>query len=169
MIFVIVSSVAVIAVLGAAVWLIARREHAVHASQSAAFVTKPISFGRGMAWIAVKSCDAAKVAGVLGLNSPQTVNLQRGISSLYDRRLNHRAILITPPINGWVIIAGQALPQPLGGGFADKCTPLVMSLSKKFGEAQYFLSFQPLDFFAWAKASNGDLQRMFATGDEGLI
>ena len=64
---------------------------------------------------------------------------------------------------------GLSLPQPLGASFADKCSPLLRDLSATFGEAQYFNTYPPLDYFAWAQAVDGCMCRGLATGDAGVL
>jgi len=159
------------AVLGGAILLIAHRERTIVVKpQSELMLTKSNAvLGHNMSWIAVKSNDPAQVAKFLRLNTLKISHWKHGLNALYDPRKSDCAIFVTPTFDGWVLIAGHALPQPLGASFVEKCIPLIASLSKEFGEAQYFLSHPSLDFFGWAKAMNGNLRRAFATGDEGVL
>lgn len=129
----------------------------------------PAAFGFRMAWLAIRSNDMAEVAAVLGLDAVESANWRTGIGTVYDEQLGQGRIYLTPPVNGWTFVVGQALPQPLGRGFADKCTPLLLDLAGHFPDAQYFACYPALDYFAWARVLDGKLVRAFAIGDEGII
>lgn len=129
----------------------------------------PAAFGYRMAWLAIKTTDCARVADVLHLSVEQTANWSTGIGTVYDERLGQAHIYMTPPVNGWIFVVGLALPQPLGGGFLDKCTPMLLDLAGAFPEAQYYLSCPSMDFYAWSRVAGGKLVRAFAIGDEGVI
>lgn len=129
----------------------------------------PAGFGYRMAWLAVRTREPGQVAQVMGFTTGQLANWQTGIGTVYDRRLGESFVYITPPVDGWTFVVGLALPQPMGRGFVDKCTPLLLDLGQAFPEAQYFLCYPPLDCFAWARCAEGRLIRAFAIGDEGVI
>lgn len=130
---------------------------------------RPQAFGYQMSWLAIRTRDSARVVDVLGLREPEAANWQTGIGAVYDRRIGDRTVFVSPPVNGWTFVVGLALPQPMGRGFIDKCTPLLMKLGGEFIEAQYFLSYPPMDFHAWARVVDGRLVRAFAIGDEGIV
>ena len=129
----------------------------------------PAAFGYRMAWLAVRTRDTARVAEVLGLPMLQQANWRTGVGTVYDPRLGENHIYIAPPVNGWTLVVGLSLPQPLGGGFVDKCLPMMLDLAENFPEAQYFLSCGAIDFYGWARVLDGKLVRAFAIGDEGVI
>ena len=64
---------------------------------------------------------------------------------------------------------GLSLPHPVGRGFVDKSTPLLVDLGGRFAEVQYFFSYPPIDFYAWARVRDGRLVRAFAVTDEGIV
>lgn len=130
---------------------------------------RPAGFGYRMAWIAVRTRDTGGVAEVLGLEAGQPANWRTGIGTVYDRRFSEDFVYITPPVDGWTFVVGLALPQPMSRGFVDKCTRLLLDLGQAFPEAQYFLSYPPLECSAWARVIEGRLVRAFAIGDEGVI
>lgn len=129
----------------------------------------PAPFGYRMAWIAVRSTDRPRIAEVLHLTPIDTANWSTGIGTIYDTQLSQGRVYMTPSIEGWTFVVGLALPQPLGRAFADKCTPMMLDLAGAFPEAHYFLSYAPLDFYAWVRVAEGKLTRAFAVGDEGII
>lgn len=129
----------------------------------------PAAFGYRMAWVAIRTIGAARVAEVLGLEAVEESNWSTGIGTIYDERLSQGRVYLTPPINGWIFVVGLSLPQPLGNGFIDKCSPMLQDLAGAFPEAQYYLCYAPMDFYAWARVADGKLLRAFAIGDEGVI
>ena len=115
----------------------------------------PKSFGPSMAWIAVRSEESARIVEVLGLQHTQQANWDAGIGAIYDAELADGHIFVSPPVKGYTLIAGVALPLPVGRGFIDKLTPLLATLASEFKDVQYFASFPVIDFFAWARMDKG--------------
>ncbi|MGD9923486.1 MAG: hypothetical protein AB7V13_18885 [Pseudorhodoplanes sp.] len=128
----------------------------------------PMGFGFKMAWLAVRTEDTRGVAAALGLAGVERVNWRAGLGTVYDDRLGETHVFVTPPVAGWTFVIGLPLPHPAGDSYADKMTPLLLQLSRRFGEAQYFLSFPPADHFAWARARAGRLVRAFAIAPAGV-
>ena len=130
---------------------------------------QPCGFGSDMAWIAVKTGDPNAVVAALGLADPIPSNWDSGIGTVYNASLGERRVFVTPAVDGWVFVVGNALPHPHGRAFMDKCMPLLSDLSERLGDVQYFASYPDLDFFAWAKLSSGRTVRAFGIGDEGIV
>ena len=130
---------------------------------------RPVPFGYQMAWLAIRSRDTAAVAAALGLEAVQNCNWNSGIGTVYDRTLGQHHVFVSPPVNGWTFVVGLPLPQPIGGTFTDKATPLLTSLGGRFIEVQMFVAFPPVDLFAWARLIDGRLVRAFAVGDQGIV
>jgi hypothetical protein len=129
----------------------------------------PIPFGTGLPWIAVRSKQTRSVVAALGLEQPEAANWRAGFRALRDDVDGQSQVYVSPPIAGWTLVAGVALPAPVGQRFKDKCTPLLSSLGKEFIEVQYFQGDSSIEFYAWARLLNGKLVRAFAIGDEGII
>lgn len=130
---------------------------------------RPKPFGYGMAWLAVRSRDPKAVMEALGITSATPSNWNSGIGTVYDASLGEAHVYVSPPVNGWVFVVGLSLPYPVGGGFVDKFTPMMVGLGRRFAEVQYFFSYPTIDFFAWARLIDGRLVRAFAVGDEGVV
>jgi hypothetical protein len=130
---------------------------------------RPCSFGCDVAWLAVKSDDAAHVMDVLGVGHQMPSNWDSGIGTAYDAMLGQHHIFVSAPTKGWVFVVGSALPYPTGPAFVDKCLPLLMELSQHFTDVQYFASYPEIDLFAWARFSGDRMQRAFAASDEGVL
>jgi hypothetical protein len=129
---------------------------------------RPCSFGCSMAWLAIRNGDAAEVIDALGLIQPTPCNWNSGIGAVYDDRLSATHVFVSPPFRGWTFVVGLPLPHPVGRGFVDKSTPLLVDLGGRFTEVQYFFSYPPIDFYAWARVRDGRLVRAFAVTDEGI-
>lgn len=129
----------------------------------------PAAFGCSMAWLAVRSEDPLELVEALRLEQPAACNWNSGIGAAYDDWLGASRVFVSPPVDGWVFAVGLALPHPVGRGFTDKCTPLLVDLGGRFAETQYFFSYPPIDYYAWAKVKDGRLVRAFAVSDEGIV
>jgi hypothetical protein len=130
---------------------------------------RPMGFGLAMAWLAVRSRDTAAVVEALGLVAPEPCNWQSGLGTVYDDHLGNDHVFVSPPVNGWTFVVSLALPHPVGRGFADKCSPLLEALGRRFVEVQYFFAYPPIDLFAWTRLIDGRCVRAFAIGDDGVI
>ncbi len=129
---------------------------------------QPCAFGCSMAWLAIRNGDPQKVIDALGLIEPTPCNWNSGIGAVYDDRLSATHVFVSPPLRGWTFVVGLPLPHPVGRGFVDKCTPLLVDLGGRFSQVQYFFSYPLLDFYAWARVRDGRLVRAFAVTDEGI-
>lgn len=129
----------------------------------------PCAFGCGMAWLAVRSDDPLAVLEALRLEEPRPCNWNSGIGAAYDDWLGAAHVFVSPPVQGWTFVVGLPLPHPVGRGFVDKCTPLLVDLGGRFSEVQYFFSYPPIDYYAWARVQDGRLVRAFAVTDEGIV
>lgn len=129
----------------------------------------PAPFGYGMAWLAVRTRDTQLVVESLGLDEPEPANWNTGLGTVYSAELGAAHVFVSPPVNGWTLVAGLGLPQPLGKSFADKATPFLVDLGTRFIEVQYFASCPQVDYFGWARLIDGKLLRAYAIGDEGTL
>jgi hypothetical protein len=130
---------------------------------------RPVAFGYRMAWLALKTRDTAAVVEALRLVDPSVANWDSGIGTVYDDRLGQSHVFVTPAVSGWTFVVGLPLPHPVGRAFVDKCTPLLVDLGGRFPDVQYFFTYPLIDFFAWARVTDGRLVRAFAMSDEGIV
>lgn len=130
---------------------------------------RPLPFGYKMAWLAIRTTDTAGVVDALGLRQVRASNWRSGLGAAYDAQAGDAFLFVSPPVRGWTFVIGLALPHPLGRSFVDKATPLLLTLGGRFSEVQYYFSYPPIDFFAWARITDGKLVRAFAIGDEGIV
>lgn len=125
-------------------------------------------FGYRMAWLAVRTEDHARLAGILGLESGQPVGWNEGLAAIYAEERPMR-VLVSRPLESWCFVVGLALPYPAGPRFVDRCTPLLETLAGVFPDVQLYLTLPEFDLYAWARYRDGKLVRAYAAGDEGGI
>lgn len=128
----------------------------------------PRPFGYGMAWLAVRTRDAARLIGALGLSAVERANWNTGLGTIYSNAHGEGLVFVSPPVNGWTLVVGLALPQPLGKSFVDKATPFLAGLGAEFIEVHYYLAAPGIDHFAWVRVLDGKIGRAFAIGDKGV-
>ncbi|WP_152249144.1 hypothetical protein [Xanthomonas maliensis] len=134
----------------------------------------PEDFGLKMNWFAIKTSDVNAVLKVLNFGSGSSANWSSGIRAAYDTRargFDKDLAFVTPPIDGWVIVAGAALPYPVmhtpdrHEGIGDAFDVLFSRLAASFSDVQFFGSYRVVDFVAWARRKMGEPDRIFAFGD----
>ena len=128
----------------------------------------PCAFGHSMAWLAIRSRDTEAVLEALRVTNPEPCNWNSGVGAVYDNQLDELHVYVSPPVDNWTFVVGLPLPHPVGRGFVDKCTPLLVDLGGHFPDVQYFFTYPLIDFFAWARVRDGRLARAFAVTDEGV-
>ncbi len=120
----------------------------------------PQNFGYKLCWVAVRSDDSQAVAKALELSGVKASAWQEGIQSAYES-----SVFVTPSLQNWVLAAG--IPFAPQEHIAESVTSRVESLSRSFGEAQYFCTHRVVEFHVWARAVDGRLVRGFAyIGDQ---
>ena len=84
-------------------------------------------------WLAIRSGNVAAVQETLGLSNPQRCTWKEGFAISGVERL-----FISPPVNGWILVVGPALPAPEED--VDFCFHFLSHISKRLGHVQFFLS-----------------------------
>jgi hypothetical protein len=130
---------------------------------------RPVAFGYKMAWLALRTTDTVRVAELIGIADAEPCNWRSGIGTIYDGDLGDTHIFVTPPVAGWTFVVGLPIPHPVGHGFVDKCTPLLLDLGLRVPEVQYYFTYPLIDFYAWVRIKDGRLLRAFAIGDAGVV
>ena len=129
----------------------------------------PVAFGRDMSWLAVKTEDADHLVASLGLLDAEPANWRTGTSAIYEPSLRATRVFVSPPVNGWTLVAGLSLPHPVHARFVDKCRPLLETLSARYGDVHYFANDSIVDLHAWVRASGGRLVRGYAVIDGDVV
>lgn len=70
-------------------------------------------------------------------------------------------------MDGWSFIISRSLPYAEHDGQIQLLKDILTSLSREFGEAQYFGTYRVVGYDGWMKAANGRLERAYAVVDGG--
>ncbi|SCM81009.1 conserved exported hypothetical protein [uncultured Sporomusa sp.] len=125
----------------------------------------PIAFGYKCSWFAIKTNDTQKVIEFLNIKDVKESDWSNGIKAVYQV---YGKVYITQPIDGWVLVIGNSIPNAGDLRYPDKITPVLMKLSLEFPEVQYFSTHRAVEYHAWAKAINGHIIRAYAyIGEQG--
>jgi hypothetical protein len=131
----------------------------------------PVPFGYKTQWFAVKTSNAQQVASQMELGRLQPAGWTAGLNAAYS---DSPVAFITPPVAGWTLVASTvgfpSLIDVDGGdnGF-ETISRLLRRLSSEFEEAAYFGSHRVVEYFAWALARDGELERAFAFVGESWL
>lgn len=104
-------------------------------------------------WLAIRSRDTAAIQRALGLNNPAPCSWAEGLVAA-------QKLFIAPPVNGWTLVFGSALPDP--GDDADVTYHFLRELSRKLGQVQLFQADLLLQHHAWALVESGRIVRAYA-------
>ncbi|MDB6033425.1 MAG: hypothetical protein JWM16_3763 [Verrucomicrobiales bacterium] len=112
-------------------------------------------------WLAVRCGNPLVVQAALGLNRPTPCSWEEGLSVAHDQKL-----FISPPISGWILVMGSALPEPSED--VDHCFRFLQTLSRKLGHVQFFSVNRVVHHHAWVQAEHGQIQRAYAWAGKTL-
>lgn len=128
----------------------------------------PLSFGARTIWLAIREQDVQCVAQALGLRQLKPANWKSGLASIHGSGDTHRRVFVTPPVNGWVLVAG-ALPEPGDDMNDEEAIPFLQEVASRFPELQYYGTHRVVDWHAWAVVHQGKLRRAYSyIGDLGI-
>ncbi len=114
---------------------------------------------RPLCWLAIRSRNLPAVQAALGLRNARPCSWSEGISG-------ERTVFIAPPVNGWILVVGSGVPDPVED--VDACFRLLLELSRKLGHVQFFHADRVLHHHAWAQVEAGRVLRAYAWAGETL-
>ncbi|MDB6109571.1 MAG: hypothetical protein JWR69_1321 [Pedosphaera sp.] len=106
-------------------------------------------------WLAIKSKNLLTVQYALSLHNPKPCSWAEGLSGDGEQK-----IFVSPPVSGWILVIGSALPEP--GDDVDACFRFLVDLSRKLGQVQFFSANTMLNHHAWAQVESGHVLRAYA-------
>jgi hypothetical protein len=112
-------------------------------------------------WMAIRTGNVAAVQETLGLSNARRCTWQDGFQIAGVERL-----FISPPVNGWILVVGPALPAPEED--VDFCFHFLSHISKRLGHVQYFSLKRALGHHCWVRAHTGRIERAYAWFGETL-
>jgi hypothetical protein len=130
---------------------------AVPSTVDKTFPDSAVGFGYKCMWFAVKTDNKDKLAEILKLKNISDCNWQVGIDKAYNG-----SVFITPTIDGWTLACGWGLPHGDSKEGIDEVKNILQTLSKEFGEAQFFCTHRVTEYHCWIKASNGQVVRVYS-------
>lgn len=141
-------------------------EHSAKASTPInATPDKPEVNARYSWWLAIKSDSADEVVSALHVSEATPCNWKTG-SEIISSSMSNKTFAGSS-IDGWVLLFGL-LPEPDEGSPESGLWELLLTLSKRFGAAQYFSCSTGADFYSWAKAETGNMVRAFSVAGETI-
>jgi hypothetical protein len=105
-------------------------------------------------WLAIRSSNTHHIREALALRSP-ALPWSEALS-----RARERSLQVSQPVDGWTLVVGGALPDPLMD--VDGLYRFLLELSRETGEVQYFSLDRVLGFHAWARVKDGRVLRAYA-------
>jgi len=120
------------------------------------FTGRPLAQGPPV-WLAIRSTRSKAVWDALGLTCAVPCSWQEGING--DSEL-----FISPPVDGWIIVTGSRLPQPVRD--VDACFLFLVCLSRALGHVQFFMADAVRCHHAWVRVENGTVTRAYAWVNE---
>jgi hypothetical protein len=126
----------------------------------------PAAFGSGLAWIAISADDIADVRRTLAVASARPCNWQTGIGVVQSCPPTEGLLFISPPVDGWVMVAGRALPAPHDERTSNTFAMLMDHLARHFDRVQYFEARSEAGVFAWVAYQEQRLLRAFAFAED---
>ena len=121
----------------------------------------PSSLNLPEQWMAIRTGNIAAVQETLGLTNPRRCTWQDGFQIVGVEHL-----FISPPVNGWILVVGPALPAPEED--VDFCFHFLSHISKRLGHVQYFSLNRALSHHCWVRAHTGRIERAYAWCGETL-
>lgn len=120
-----------------------------------------LAFSAPHSWLAIKARNMIAVQEVLGLHNPKPCSWAEGLV-----RREERALVLSPPIRGWILVMGNGLPDPADD--VDRCYLFLTRLSRCLGEIQYFSLNRAVEHHAYARLDRGRVVRAYAWANETL-
>ncbi len=118
-----------------------------------------VGYRRPQTWLAIKSRNLESVQRALALQDPKPCLWTDGLAG--EKRL-----FVAPPVSGWILVFGPALPEP--DEDVDACFRFLLNLSQKLGHVQYFSVNSALNYHAWAQMESGRVVRGYAWAGKTL-
>jgi hypothetical protein len=116
---------------------------------------------RSTTWLAIKSSSVHAVQSALSLHNSKPCSWAEGLSGDHEQSL-----FVSPPVAGWILVIGPALPDPAED--VDACYRFLADLSRKLGHIQFFHVHTVLNHHAWARMDTGRVIRAYAWAGKTL-
>ncbi len=125
------------------------------------FNYKHLALRRPDCWLAIKNRNLVAVQSALALHNSKPCSWAEGLLGDTDQKL-----FVSPPVSGWILVIGSALPDP--NDDVDKCFRFLLDLSRKLGHVQFFSTNGVLNHHAWVQVESGHVVRAYAWAGKTL-
>lgn len=112
-------------------------------------------------WLAIRSSNTAYLRELL-IHGPE--ECPRWSEALV--RAGEPTVFVSPPLTGWTLVIGAALPDPASD--IDRLYHYLTRVSRMVGEVQFFAADRVLNHHAWALLREGRVSRAYAWAGETL-
>jgi hypothetical protein len=112
-------------------------------------------------WLAVQGVKPEALVNAFRLENLNECSWSEGMTDSDEERL-----FVAPPIDNWILIFGESLPDPAED--IDRCFRFLHHLSLDLGHVQFFSFNRALGYHAWAKLCQGSVVRAYAWAGETL-
>lgn len=116
---------------------------------------RPIARALPSRWLALRGNDSNRVAQWLGsaanIEAPWSEALIRSRDGQY---------FVSPPVDGWILVIGGAIPDPSKN--VDVLYTFLRRMSAALGEVHYFCADRVFGTHAWARLVSGRVFRAYA-------
>lgn len=119
------------------------------------FLLRTTPFRRPECWLAVKSRNVAAVQAALALHDVKPCSWADGMAGGDEQKL-----FISPPVSGWILVIGSALPDPCDD--EDASFRFLQRFSRKLGQVQLFSAGEVFQEHAWVWMDTGRVVRAYA-------
>ena len=112
-------------------------------------------------WLAIRSSNTAYLREMLILGPEECPRWSEALVRAGERR-----VFVSPPLNGWTLVIGAAIPDPASD--IDQLYRYLTHVSRMVGEVQFFAANRVLNHHAWASLREGEVVRAYAWASETL-
>lgn len=134
-----------------------------HERENSMFWIHPFRFGSSFTfpgdypcrWLAIQETNPRSILEALRISRATPCSWEEGLARTFEQKL-----FVSPPIKGWIVVLGTALPDPALD--VDVCFRFLTQLSQKLGSIQFFNMNRALDHHGWAMLDKGEVVRAYA-------
>lgn len=127
-------------------------------------MTPPVAFGYKMSWLAIRSTEPHAAVEALEIEGPTSTPWAEAVEAVYALdAVAHRPVFVTPPIDGWVLVASPAFFDEISDTEPARMGRFVAGIARKLDtEVQLFGTHRVVEGHAWARADSEGLARAYA-------
>jgi hypothetical protein len=105
-------------------------------------------------WLVIRTQNTLLIRNLLGAHEMPTPTWAEALA-----RSRERTLFVSPPVDGWTLVIGAALPDPSHD--VDLVFRFLSHLSIAIGDVQFFNTDRVLSFHGWARLKAGEVIRAY--------